>query len=220
MIRVFVPVPGSRPRAAAATERACRAARPAAPRSHLRLACRADLRLLDRGRARALIPRERRWSHDDRHNHPEPAPGPRRVGSPPRQPPLALPRSRSPGAARGAGAGATCCASGSRSARGRNRQGRPGRTDRALRRPDRRALAVAQRRRRPLLAEFDDAAPAAFFKDKEPPALLRRQGRQVLVAYLSRVAPTLRPVSVERKVELRRRAVVVRRLPRRRGRIR
>ena len=53
------------------------------------------------------------------------------------------------------------------------------------------------------LAEFDDAAPAAFFKDKEPPALLRRQGRQVLVAYLSRVAPTLRPLSVERKVELR-----------------
>jgi len=53
------------------------------------------------------------------------------------------------------------------------------------------------------LAEFDDAAPAAFFKDKEPPAVLRRQGRQVLVAYLSRVAPTLRPLSVERKVELR-----------------
>ena len=53
------------------------------------------------------------------------------------------------------------------------------------------------------LAEYDDAAPAAFFKDKEPPALLRRQGRQVLVAYLSRIAPTLRPLSVERKVELR-----------------
>ena len=53
------------------------------------------------------------------------------------------------------------------------------------------------------LAEFDDAAPAAFFKDKEPPAVLRRQGRQVLVAYLARIAPTLRPTSVERKVELR-----------------
>ncbi len=69
------------------------------------------------------------------------------------------------------------------------------------------------------LAEFDDAAPAAFFKDKEPPAVLRRQGRQVLVAYLSRVAPTLRPAlrRAQGRAALRRRAVVVRRLPRCRG---
>ena len=53
------------------------------------------------------------------------------------------------------------------------------------------------------LAEFDDGTPTAFFKLNEPAAELRRQGRQALVAYLHRVAPSLRPTAVERRVELR-----------------
>ena len=53
------------------------------------------------------------------------------------------------------------------------------------------------------LAEFDDGAPTALFKQREPAAELRRQGRQALVAYLHRVAPSLRPTAVERRVELR-----------------
>ena len=53
------------------------------------------------------------------------------------------------------------------------------------------------------LAEFDDGAPAALFKERDPVADLRRQGRQALVAYLNRVAPSVRPTAVERRVELR-----------------
>ncbi|MBA2580300.1 MAG: PD-(D/E)XK nuclease family protein [Thermoleophilaceae bacterium] len=53
------------------------------------------------------------------------------------------------------------------------------------------------------LAEFDDGAPTALFKERDPVTDLRRQGRQALVAYLNRVAPSVRPTAVERRVELR-----------------
>ncbi len=53
-------------------------------------------------------------------------------------------------------------------------------------------------------AEFDESAlrPAANFGDDEP-AELREHGREALRAYLSDIAPKVRPASVERKVELR-----------------
>jgi hypothetical protein len=72
-------------------------------------------------------------------------------------------------------------------------------------------LAARQRGQRLSLADTDDLfcaewaqrAPTARFAAGEPGALLRRQGRQLVVAYLHRLAPLLRPEAVERRVELR-----------------
>jgi hypothetical protein len=52
-------------------------------------------------------------------------------------------------------------------------------------------------------AEWAQRAPAARLGKGETPQLLRRQGRALVVAYLARIAPSLRPESVERKLELR-----------------
>lgn len=53
-------------------------------------------------------------------------------------------------------------------------------------------------------AEFDESAlrPEAEFGEDDP-AELRAHSREALRAYLSEIAPQVRPVSVERKVELR-----------------
>lgn len=53
-------------------------------------------------------------------------------------------------------------------------------------------------------AEFDESAlrPETDFGDEQP-AELRERGREALRSYLSDIAPAVRPVSVERKVELR-----------------
>ncbi len=54
------------------------------------------------------------------------------------------------------------------------------------------------------LAEFDESAarPTMDFGTDEP-GVLREQSREALGAYLAEIAPGVRPVSVERKVELR-----------------
>src|ERR671926_2020339 len=54
------------------------------------------------------------------------------------------------------------------------------------------------------LAEFDERAaqPLTDFGE-EHPAELREQAREALRAYLRELAPTVRPVSVERRFELR-----------------
>lgn len=54
------------------------------------------------------------------------------------------------------------------------------------------------------LAEFDEsaAAPTVDFAG-DAPDVLREQGREALRAYLTELAPGVRPVSVERRVELR-----------------
>jgi hypothetical protein len=52
-------------------------------------------------------------------------------------------------------------------------------------------------------AEWAQRSPDAALKAGESLTDLRRQGRQLIVAYLHRLAPALRPETVERKVELR-----------------
>lgn len=54
-----------------------------------------------------------------------------------------------------------------------------------------------------LLAEWKDRLPEVVLKEGESADELRRQGRQALVAYLARLAPSVAPVSVERQIELR-----------------
>lgn len=54
------------------------------------------------------------------------------------------------------------------------------------------------------LAEFDEsAARLATDFDSDEPDMLREQSREALRAYLTELAPRVRPVSVERRIELR-----------------
>jgi hypothetical protein len=52
-------------------------------------------------------------------------------------------------------------------------------------------------------AEWAQRSPTAILKAGESLPDLRRQGRQLVLAYLHRLAPALRPETVERKVQLR-----------------